>query len=873
MPAFLLSESDKQILQEVINTVRRNRINTPLRGGRVLDEGHQAPETYLINPQPGGGIPVVTRGTPDTPGSALCDVFRIDRATGDLVQVTGLQRLVYNATETAILKTDTSGDKVYTKATKDKFGDWYAEPPGTGQGTQPNWGVAIANWVHGTGTTDNCDYIVVNPCDDCSGANPDTGTEITVLLPTANGQDPNLETGDVVAYEQVAPDNAYVGVSNYADDVIGTVKMRVDASIPKGWAMVNGSDNASPGSGIDHTNRFPKHSVPAGTPGGASTHTHANHTTPETDHTHSIDYGTNGPDSHSITGLDHNHTIDFTQIDDHTSPQTDHTHTLDYTDIPQHSITGLDHNHTIDFTQIDDHTSPQTNHTHSIDYGTDGPDSHSITGLDHSHTIDFTQINNHTSPETNHTHSIDYNTNGPDTHSITGLDHSHSISFQLDDHTSPQTDHTHPIDYSINGPDSHSAISLEHTHSLDFTQINAHSAASFAHSHDVPFNLISDHSALDLDHTHPHNIGVNAHTALQTDHNHIIDYALNGPDDHPSTSFEHTHTANPLDIADHTIGDLNHGHQLHARSVRYVLEVLVTNPDRIDVYDTHNQCTGETSSTWATGYVHPGTGGCSGNWGPLSHAGTVTINSAGPSIILDHTGSGFTDTGGPGELGHVVTGGVLSGGPTAVSHSGTGLTSGTSSTTLSHSGTGTTGSQGPSALTHTGTGNTGTNTSLTLSHSGSGTADTASPTTTAGHTGTGNTGNPTVTLTLTHSGSGSTSTSSPTTNVGHVGTGNTGDPNSLTLPHTGSGTTGTSSPTTTASHTGSGNTGNPSPTLTLPHTGTGTTGTSSPSTSVGHSGTGNTGNPDSLTLTHNFADHEPLSMTMVFIERIDNSSG
>ena len=88
---------------------------------------------------------------------------------------------------------------------------WLLIDRGTGE-TEVFWGKATANW------TDNgalCDHITVNPCDDCEGANP-TAAVVTVLLPKANLQDPDLVTNDVLAYVATT-DGSYVCVSDYLE--------------------------------------------------------------------------------------------------------------------------------------------------------------------------------------------------------------------------------------------------------------------------------------------------------------------------------------------------------------------------------------------------------------------------------------------------------------------------------------------------------------------------------------------------------------------------------------------------------------------------------------------------------------------------------
>jgi hypothetical protein len=184
---------------------------------------------------------------------------------------------------------------------------------GTTTASTVMWGIAKTNW------TDNgasCDHLVVHPCDDCEGSNPDTGTDINVLLPKAAEQDPNVVTGDVIAYS-ATDDASNVAVSDYLDEKIGTVKMWALASgdVQPGWAVMNGSDNGAPdGSGFDLTDRFVRPAASSGGQGGEENHTHVfeleilPHTTEEIaislDHTHNIDIF-----PHQVLDLKHKHPI------------------------------------------------------------------------------------------------------------------------------------------------------------------------------------------------------------------------------------------------------------------------------------------------------------------------------------------------------------------------------------------------------------------------------------------------------------------------------------------------------------------------------------------------------------------------------------
>ena len=115
---------------------------------------------------------------------------------------------------------------------------WMLVDRGEGEG-EHFWGKATANW------TDNgalCDHITVNPCDDCEGANP-TAAVVTVLLPKADGQDPNILINDVLAYSQTT-DGSYVCVSDYLGGGSGAVTYW-------GVAKTNWEDNGATCDSVD----------------------------------------------------------------------------------------------------------------------------------------------------------------------------------------------------------------------------------------------------------------------------------------------------------------------------------------------------------------------------------------------------------------------------------------------------------------------------------------------------------------------------------------------------------------------------------------------------------------------------------------------
>ena len=177
---------------------------------------------------------------------------------------------------------------------------------GGSAGSKCQWGKAKENW---TDNDPDCDHVIVYPCDDCDGANPDTSTEVTVLLPSSAEQDPNVVADDVVAYEEAA-DDTYVCNSDYLDDKIGTVKMwaKESADIPPGWAIMNGSANAAPeGTGIDLTDRFVRAAGEPGEEGGEPSHTHDEHSVSDLNHEHPIT---------SATPFDEGTGTSFTRVDD-----------------------------------------------------------------------------------------------------------------------------------------------------------------------------------------------------------------------------------------------------------------------------------------------------------------------------------------------------------------------------------------------------------------------------------------------------------------------------------------------------------------------------------------------------------------------------
>jgi hypothetical protein len=182
------------------------------------------------------------------------------------------------------------------------------------QDSETYYGEALENWTDGGSSDDWVDVYPYSPQDDVTATDQ---AHRVYLLKNAE-RDPNLVTGDVVAY-RLGMDGRWVAVSDYLDDKIGTVKMwaLASGSIPPGWAIMNGSANAT-GSGIDMTNRFVKGSATAGQRGGNRFHTHPLYVIVEAHGATEIEAAIGG----------HRHAISDITIDDHEVADLKHEHTI-----------------------------------------------------------------------------------------------------------------------------------------------------------------------------------------------------------------------------------------------------------------------------------------------------------------------------------------------------------------------------------------------------------------------------------------------------------------------------------------------------------------------------------------------------------------
>lgn len=141
--AFLLTEKDRDLVNELLAEARRARRNPPLRMV-PSQEDPQAPEVYIAL-TPALGIPALVAdenygtgtgsgtgtlmGGANTPGSAECSIYRILQTEGvdDLWAVPGVTRKVFNLSETAV-----PGNR-WVKVSRDKFGSWLVDIDPTAQ--------------------------------------------------------------------------------------------------------------------------------------------------------------------------------------------------------------------------------------------------------------------------------------------------------------------------------------------------------------------------------------------------------------------------------------------------------------------------------------------------------------------------------------------------------------------------------------------------------------------------------------------------------------------------------------------------------------------------------------------------------------------
>jgi len=122
MANYLISDSDRAMVQGVLDWARGRRFSTPLRDGPTPSASDsQSPEVYIVKVPVGGIDALSLAGSDETPGVATCDIYWIDDA-GVLVEIL-YQQPVYNITTTDVA----AGS--YILAVRDKMGRWIGVAP------------------------------------------------------------------------------------------------------------------------------------------------------------------------------------------------------------------------------------------------------------------------------------------------------------------------------------------------------------------------------------------------------------------------------------------------------------------------------------------------------------------------------------------------------------------------------------------------------------------------------------------------------------------------------------------------------------------------------------------------------------------------
>jgi len=110
------------------------------------------------------------------------------------------------------------------------------------------WAVAQHNWDYSGGNSPSqgggMSTVLCREATDFRGNGTTGNTDITIYLPVTPGDDPNVVEGTVIAFFEMN-DGTFMA-PGYGDDQIGTVRHDItgNAVSPKGWGVMDGSDNS-----------------------------------------------------------------------------------------------------------------------------------------------------------------------------------------------------------------------------------------------------------------------------------------------------------------------------------------------------------------------------------------------------------------------------------------------------------------------------------------------------------------------------------------------------------------------------------------------------------------------------------------------------
>ncbi len=142
------------------------------------------------------------------------------------------------------------------------------------------WLKCTSKWKYNGNSWSLPFQVAGHPCDDSAGTNVDTNTTLTVYFnpSCATATSPNTAINDIIPYEP-AGNGSNTGVNPMLlatagylfSDNVGAIRfdMLVSGSAPRGWAIMNGTDNsvANGGSGIDLVTNNPFLRTSSGTGG------------------------------------------------------------------------------------------------------------------------------------------------------------------------------------------------------------------------------------------------------------------------------------------------------------------------------------------------------------------------------------------------------------------------------------------------------------------------------------------------------------------------------------------------------------------------------------------------------------------------------
>lgn len=161
----ILSDADVALVSEVIGTILKTRKNTTSQGKGNLQNSNFIPAgSYIALPSDVDGIPglMPAESEPDPhdiPGKALCDIYKVDTATGEMAAISK-SVVVYNMSQSDI-------GTEWLIVNRTPFGEWVFSPPG-GAGQRILFEIIEADFAC-------CEHVQVEVIGGPCGGSPKTG--------------------------------------------------------------------------------------------------------------------------------------------------------------------------------------------------------------------------------------------------------------------------------------------------------------------------------------------------------------------------------------------------------------------------------------------------------------------------------------------------------------------------------------------------------------------------------------------------------------------------------------------------------------------------------------------------------------------------